>query len=305
MGGLAFTALFGEPQLGVDLGTHGVLDPGAGKVRQRLDCHCSALAVVAIPGSLCGCSDGSPGTVGTGPPPTDPVTLLACRHPRTGRQRRCGRCTGCPCSLPRAGASCLARTVFPDVSTFDTTGWSRTTDQPRAATGQWSTGPPSGESAVDLAGLSDRSFRCPRCGRFATRGGGHRCPTPGLVALTPAAATIVDACRDAGGTPLVVGGSVRDALLGETLSKDVDLEVHGVSAEDLLTALLATGGRVDEVGASFGVIKVTFDGEDFDVSLPRRDSKTGAGHRGFQVHLDGDLTAEPVNLVGSVAGLDR
>lgn len=83
---------------------------------------------------------------------------------------------------------------------------------------------------------------------------------------------------------------MRDALLGETVSKDVDLEVHGTTAARLSAALRATGGRVDEVGASFGVIKVTLDGEDFDVSLPRRDSKTGAGHKGFTVQLDGGLT---------------
>jgi len=52
---------------------------------------------------------------------------------------------------------------------------------------------------------------------------------------------------------------------------------------------LSAVGRVDEVGVSFGVLKVVCGGEDFDVSLPRTDSKVGSGHRGFEVRVDHDL----------------
>lgn len=82
----------------------------------------------------------------------------------------------------------------------------------------------------------------------------------------------------------LVGGCVRDALLGRTL-KDVDVEVFGVGYEDLATAL-RPHGRVDLVGRSFGVAKVTLGGAVYDFSIPRRDSKTGQGHRGFEVELD-------------------
>jgi tRNA nucleotidyltransferase (CCA-adding enzyme) len=44
------------------------------------------------------------------------------------------------------------------------------------------------------------------------------------------------------------------------------------------------------VGVSFGVIKVKVDGQEYDFSLPRRDSKTGQGHRGFMVTPDHALT---------------
>src|SRR6185312_5184339 len=68
------------------------------------------------------------------------------------------------------------------------------------------------------------------------------------------------------------GGCVRDALLGIT-HKDFDLEVYGVSYEQLEKALSAHG-RVDLVGKSFGVIKFSSrDGAHWDFSLPRRDSK--------------------------------
>lgn len=117
---------------------------------------------------------------------------------------------------------------------------------------------------------------------------------PDLMDLTPEARNILQACLDAGGRPLIVGGSVRDALLsretGEMIEfKDIDIEVHGVTAQALRTTL---PGDVNEVGVSFGVLTTTVNGQDFDVSLPRRDSKTGDGHRGFTVELDPEISLE-------------
>ena len=97
---------------------------------------------------------------------------------------------------------------------------------------------------------------------------------------------IAQAVRDHGGRALVVGGWVRDAILGHP-SKDVDLEVFGMPAERL-RSLLATFGRVDTVGESFTVYKLG----DLDVSLPRRESKTGRGHTGFTVEGDPRLSIE-------------
>jgi tRNA nucleotidyltransferase (CCA-adding enzyme) len=88
------------------------------------------------------------------------------------------------------------------------------------------------------------------------------------------------AIQSAGGRALIVGGWVRDELLGRA-SKDLDLEVFGLAA-DRLRALLGSFGRVDTVGESFTVYKLGA----IDVSLPRRESKTGRGHKGFAV--DGD-----------------
>jgi tRNA nucleotidyltransferase (CCA-adding enzyme) len=86
----------------------------------------------------------------------------------------------------------------------------------------------------------------------------------------------------------LVGGCVRDALLG-IAHKDFDLEVYGVGYEALERALSAHG-RVDLVGKSFGVIKFSSrGGGQWDFSLPRRDSKLSAGHKGFQVEFDPDI----------------
>lgn len=97
-------------------------------------------------------------------------------------------------------------------------------------------------------------------------------------------APVVDAIRKAGGTPYVVGGFVRDKILGAD-SKDLDIEVHGIDA-DTLVRTLKQFGKVDEVGKAFGVLKVRYGGEDLDISLPRTDSKSGAGHTGFDISVD-------------------
>src|SRR3954454_20676535 len=97
---------------------------------------------------------------------------------------------------------------------------------------------------------------------------------------------IARAVRDAGGRALIVGGWVRDQLMG-IASKDVDIEVFGLDAERL-RAILETFGTVNTVGESFTVYKIG----DIDVSLPRRESKTGRGHKGFTVTGDPSMTIE-------------
>ena len=81
---------------------------------------------------------------------------------------------------------------------------------------------------------------------------------------------------------------MRDWLLG-LQPKDFDVEVFGLDYEALARAL-APFGPTDVVGRSFGVLKVRLDGVEYDFSLPRRESKTGAGHRGFAVVPDSTLT---------------
>ena len=92
------------------------------------------------------------------------------------------------------------------------------------------------------------------------------------------------------GRPRLVGGGVRDWLLGIE-PKDFDVEVAGVDFEQLHRAL-APFGATDVIGRSFGVIKVrsAAGGDEYDFSLPRRESKTGAGHRGFAVAPDPGLS---------------
>lgn len=98
--------------------------------------------------------------------------------------------------------------------------------------------------------------------------------------------TIAQAAGNAGGRALIVGGWVRDRLRGHP-SKDLDVEIFGI-AQERLPALLAPFGRVEAVGQSFPVYKVITAGAagDIDVALPRRESKKGRGHKGFEVQGD-------------------
>jgi tRNA nucleotidyltransferase (CCA-adding enzyme) len=92
-----------------------------------------------------------------------------------------------------------------------------------------------------------------------------------------------------GGRAFLVGGCVRDRLLGVS-SKDIDIEVFGI-APDRLKPLLESMAPVNTVGESFTVYKVADrSGADVDVSLPRRESKTGRGHRAFEVTGDPQMT---------------
>jgi tRNA nucleotidyltransferase (CCA-adding enzyme) len=100
------------------------------------------------------------------------------------------------------------------------------------------------------------------------------------------ARAIAEAIANQSGRAIIVGGFVRDHLLGLD-AKDLDLEVFGVAA-DRVPELLAPFGRVQAVGQSFPVFKVG----PIDVSLPRRESKTGRGHKGFTVHGDPGLSFE-------------
>ena len=93
----------------------------------------------------------------------------------------------------------------------------------------------------------------------------------------------------AGFRALIVGGAIRDALLGME-PKDFDIEVYGI-AYDRLAGFLASYGRIDLVGKSFGVVKLfrTETGS-VDFSVPRRESKTGQRHRDFHAVFDESIT---------------
>ncbi|HKA22769.1 MAG TPA: hypothetical protein VKN18_31140 [Blastocatellia bacterium] len=124
---------------------------------------------------------------------------------------------------------------------------------------------------------------------------------------------LCEAVRDVGGRAMLVGGSVRDQLLNID-SKDFDIEVYGLHP-DRLRRVLEQIGPVNAVGGNFAVYKLVFyrpepdrsvsstiephlekdrPGQRFevDVSLPRRESKTGRGHRGFVIEGDPSMSFE-------------
>jgi hypothetical protein len=88
-----------------------------------------------------------------------------------------------------------------------------------------------------------------------------------------------------------VGGAVRDLYLGKE-SKDLDIVISGVPETELVN-ILKKYGKVDMVGASFGVIKFTPpNGEEMDIAIPRTEKKSGVGYQGFDVSADHTLPIE-------------
>ena len=111
--------------------------------------------------------------------------------------------------------------------------------------------------------------------------------------IPPGLRRALAALGDEGGRAYLVGGAVRDALLGLPIT-DFDVEVYGLAPERLERCLRPLG-KVDPVGQAFTVYKLSgVDGVDgvVDVSVPRRDSKVGPGHRGIAVVGDPDLSIE-------------
>jgi tRNA nucleotidyltransferase (CCA-adding enzyme) len=137
-----------------------------------------------------------------------------------------------------------------------------------------------------------------------------------LVSMHREVLRVCEAVRAAGGRAMLVGGWVRDRLLGQE-SKDYDVEVYGIEPE-ALRAILKKFGRVNTVGEHFAVYKLVghvptgappseianrqsatvdvpspnVERLEIDVSIPRRESKSGRGHRGFTIEGDPQMTFE-------------
>jgi tRNA nucleotidyltransferase (CCA-adding enzyme) len=120
---------------------------------------------------------------------------------------------------------------------------------------------------------------------------------------------ICKAVREAGGRAVLVGGWVRDRLCGlET--KDFDIEVYGLDSARV-RAVLESIASVNTVGEHFSVYKLVFQRQvegakrnltspfpadqnnervEIDVSIPRRESKSGRGHRAFVIEGDPSMS---------------
>ena len=91
--------------------------------------------------------------------------------------------------------------------------------------------------------------------------------------------TVVRELSSVGGRSFFVGGCVRDAILNIPLS-DFDIEVFGLSLDDV-EMCLSKNFTVEKSGKSFCVVKLK--GFPIDVSIPRKEIKSGDKHVDFQV----------------------
>ena len=96
------------------------------------------------------------------------------------------------------------------------------------------------------------------------------------------AQSIAEKVRDIGGRVYYVGGYVRDLVMGRG-SDDVDIEVHGITPDQLEEILDSIGERI-EIGISFGIYGLK--GCSLDIAMPRTEDATGRGHRDFKVFVD-------------------
>ncbi|NMC51931.1 CCA tRNA nucleotidyltransferase [Candidatus Kuenenbacteria bacterium] len=98
------------------------------------------------------------------------------------------------------------------------------------------------------------------------------------------------------GEVFLVGGAVRDALLGDKEIKDYDFVVRGIEIEEL-GKILKSLGRVELVGKSFGVYKFVPAGKKmkiaFDIALPRTEiALATGGYKDFKVRYNHKLKIE-------------
>jgi tRNA nucleotidyltransferase (CCA-adding enzyme) len=109
--------------------------------------------------------------------------------------------------------------------------------------------------------------------------------------LLPEVYRVGETIQQAGGRPVLVGGWVRDTLLGIAHRQDFDIEVFGLPMGRLRN-ILARIGPVHSVGRHFGVLKLKTAAAEYDVSVPRRESNIGKGHRAFLVEPDPSMSFE-------------
>lgn len=97
---------------------------------------------------------------------------------------------------------------------------------------------------------------------------------------------IAEEVKEKNGRMYYVGGFVRDQLMNRE-NKDIDVEVFGITKEELI-AIISKYGIVDQIGSSFGILKVF--GLDIDFGFPRKETNTGSSHKDFSIQVDPNMT---------------
>jgi len=100
---------------------------------------------------------------------------------------------------------------------------------------------------------------------------------------------VLDTLVQSQAIPIIVGGSVRDYFFNKSCI-DYDVEVYGLESIEQCKKLLEYYGEVNEVGKSFGILKLNYDGDIYDFSFPRIENKIGIGHTSFDIIIDSNLS---------------
>src|SRR6478609_2382987 len=112
----------------------------------------------------------------------------------------------------------------------------------------------------------------------------------GALAESPVVATLARAFADAGRELAIVGGPVRDALLGREVH-DLDFTTDA-NPDDILSIVTPISSAQWDVGRDFGTIGARISGEQVEITTYRADSYDGVTRKPtveFGDTLDGDL----------------
>lgn len=107
--------------------------------------------------------------------------------------------------------------------------------------------------------------------------------------LTKKEALIAENIIDCGGKIYLVGGAVRDFIMGRK-ANDTDFVVRNICMKDL-EGLLSNHGKVIRQ-KKFGIIKLYTDGICYDFALPRREKKVGTKHTDFEIEFSPSISIE-------------
>lgn len=105
------------------------------------------------------------------------------------------------------------------------------------------------------------------------------------------AAALAAAAIGERGEVFIVGGAVRDVLMGGR-PKDVDLLARGIPGDELDALLATLPGSSQMTGRDFGVFRFAAAGCEVEIALPRTERSTGDRHTDFEVDYDHTLTVE-------------
>jgi tRNA nucleotidyltransferase (CCA-adding enzyme) len=109
-----------------------------------------------------------------------------------------------------------------------------------------------------------------------------------MIPLPPPLLQLLEHLSVAGIKPILVGGFVRDTFTGHP-TNDLDIELYGVKSIEALETLLQPFGKLNLIGKSFGVLKLSYAGYSIDFAPPRTESKSGFGHKGFDIKWQSDI----------------
>ena len=102
---------------------------------------------------------------------------------------------------------------------------------------------------------------------------------------------LIEIAKSVGGKAYLVGGAVRDEIMSKN-SKDRDYCLTKIPLEELAKKLqhFIPEAKINEVGKSFGIIKLSIGHDEFDIAIPRTDIDRESVKTDPNVTIESDLS---------------